>query len=463
MKKGEPKDNPNRTQAEPPTKDITKSMPFSDDAEKGLLSCFLHNPTDLLSDAKAMIAAEAFYHPINRLLYNIMLDFKETSKPVEYIALSNFLRDTEQMDKVGGQGILAELLDFVPTPTHYGYYKKILLEKYTLRRGIALCTGTLQRSYEYQEDVNEWARQFSEDAVEFYQGVVNGAAIHAGSDLATVHDDMIAMSGVVGESTELKWLDKYFGGLQKTSLFLVGGKEGAGKSSLVRQIGWRCARRGIPTDLITVEMSKVQYYACLCCLEGVSSESVLTQKFSSEEVKAIRHMREIAPSIPLRIHDDISTIQECVSRIQLGVLQRKVRVVVVDMPQRLSGDNPKNRERELSGIFWLLKQCAKKFSITIIAPIHLNADLGALGAKDIYNHADQVMIMAPNSKHEPGLLESRLQILFKIIKNRFGHNYKRCLYWFDGPHYEFTEAEETDLDILTKEDAKEKKKEGKRK
>lgn len=457
------KDNPNTLAAQLPAHDITMQMPFSNDAEKGMLSCFLHNPEDLLPDAKATIDKEAFYHAANRLLYEIMLEFHDSGRPIEYVALSQYLQDKGLIDKIGGQGTLAELLDFVPTPTHYGYYKGIIRDKYTLRRGIALSTGTIQRAYEYQEDVQEWARQFSEDAVEFYQTYVAGAAMDAGSDLLSVHDEMIAMSGIVGISTGHPWIDKFLGGLQKTSLFLVGGKEGAGKSSWCRQVGWTCSNAGIPTDLITVEMSKVQYYQCLCCLEGVSSESILTQRFSDLEMRTMKRMREMAPGIPLRIHEDITTINECVSRIQLGVAKRGVRVVIVDMPQRLEGNNPKNRERELSGIFWLLKQCAKKFKITIIAPIHLNAELGALGARDIYNHADQVVIMAPNSKHEPDVLEPRLQILFKIIKNRFGPSFKRCLYWFDGPHYKFTESEETDLDILTKEEAKERSREKKEK
>ncbi len=133
--------------------DITKSMPFSSDAEKGVLSCFLHNPTDLLNDAQVAIPAEAFYHPANRLLYEVMLEFNNGHRPVEYIAISQHLQDKGLMDKVGGQGALAELLDFVPTPTHYGYYKGILRDKYLLRRIIGACTESIQNAYEYQEDV----------------------------------------------------------------------------------------------------------------------------------------------------------------------------------------------------------------------------------------------------------------------------------------------------------------------
>src|SRR3954447_4883148 len=86
--------------------DITKSMPFSEMAEKGVLSCLLANPTDLLNDAQVTIPPEAFYHSANRLLYEVMLEFNNGHRPVEYIALSQYLQDKGLIDKIGGHGTL---------------------------------------------------------------------------------------------------------------------------------------------------------------------------------------------------------------------------------------------------------------------------------------------------------------------------------------------------------------------
>lgn len=458
--------------AKAPEHDILQSMPFSNDAEKGVLSCFLHNPTDLLPDFKSSMGnghEESFYHPGNRLLYMVMQEFSAGKGPVEYIALSTHLQDKGLMDRIGGQGVLAELLDFVPTPAHYGYYRGIMRDKWSLRRVIGSCTTSIQKAYGYQEDVPEFVRIHGEDTIELVHDIQAGEAAAGGDDLATIHDEMIATSGQRGISTGFPWLDRNFGGLQKTALILIGGKRGSGKSSICRQIGWRIAKGvkavpgvtegipGVPVDLITVEMSKVQYYQCLCCLEGVKSDSILKQEFSAEEMRVFDKMRDAAPGIPLRIHDDIKSINECCARIQLGVLKRGVRVVVVDMPHRLTSENDKNRERQLSHIFWTLKETAKNLAITIICPIHLNSDLGSLGAQDAENHADQVLIMALSSTHEPTLIEPRSKAIFKITKNRFGPAFKRCLYWFNGEHYQFQEDGETDLDILTKEEARTKK------
>jgi replicative DNA helicase len=100
--------------------DPTRSMPWDADAEKGVLSCFLHDPTNLLNDAQVNLADEAFYHPANQLLFKVMKEFNNGTRPVEYIALTNYLRDAGLLDKIGGAGMLSELLNFVPTPAHSG-------------------------------------------------------------------------------------------------------------------------------------------------------------------------------------------------------------------------------------------------------------------------------------------------------------------------------------------------------
>jgi hypothetical protein len=170
--------------------DPTRSLPWDSDAEKGVLSCFLHTP-DLLSDAQANVPDESFYHPANQLLFKVMKKFHEGGKrPVEYIALTNYLRDADLLDKIGGPGMLSELLNFVPTPAHYGYYKGILKDKLDLRRIIHACTTTVSQAYEHQEDL----ATFLSDAEERIASVVwqaRAATASRGKSLVELMDAQI--------------------------------------------------------------------------------------------------------------------------------------------------------------------------------------------------------------------------------------------------------------------------------
>jgi hypothetical protein len=54
---------------------INRALPFSDEAEKGVLSCLLQDPNERLSDCRVTLPALAFYHDANRTIYEKLLEF----------------------------------------------------------------------------------------------------------------------------------------------------------------------------------------------------------------------------------------------------------------------------------------------------------------------------------------------------------------------------------------------------
>lgn len=130
------------------------SYPWDGDAEKAVLSCLLHDPHKLTGDAEEHIRTEAFHHPANGLLYQGMKWFvQEKQVPLEYIALTIYLREKGMLESVGGPSFLSELLNFVPAPVHYEYYKNILLDKMTLRRFMRTCLEGIQQVHGHHDDV----------------------------------------------------------------------------------------------------------------------------------------------------------------------------------------------------------------------------------------------------------------------------------------------------------------------
>lgn len=440
--------------------DITRSLPFSVEGERAILSCFLWNPSELLPDAKQTIPEEAFYHSANRLLFQVFLEHLKWNKPVEYITLSQHLQDKGLMDKIGGQGVLAELLDFVPTPAHYGYYKRILIDKYLLRQGIGHCMESINTAYEYQEGgLDEWTRQIAANGLAIRQQFVQGSSALDGHDLAVTHDEMVEVMYQKGPSTGFPWMDKLLGGLLETALVLIQGRRAIGKSSLARQIAWHAVNMPEPitTEIFTVEMTRTQYYQGITCLEGVDSNSHLQKTYQKHEIEIMEALRKRGKTLPLKLHDNVRTLDETISRMETAHLKRKARLYIVDMPQRLSGEKKDGRERELSGIFWAMKDFAKRTNSTVITPVHLNSAMIARGSEDIENHADQIIMLGAN-KEKPGPLDHwSKKILAKCSKNRFGPE-GACLFYLIGKHFRFEEVEEcNELDIEPAEESKPKR------
>ena len=50
-------------------------LPFSDEAEKGVLSSVLQDPNERLSESRVMLPTAAFYHEANRTIYESCWSF----------------------------------------------------------------------------------------------------------------------------------------------------------------------------------------------------------------------------------------------------------------------------------------------------------------------------------------------------------------------------------------------------
>jgi len=74
-------------------------------------------------------------------------------RPIDIITVTQILRDRNQLDQAGGAALVTELFTFLPTATNAEYYVGILVEKFTLREIIKVCTEYASRCYEEQDDV----------------------------------------------------------------------------------------------------------------------------------------------------------------------------------------------------------------------------------------------------------------------------------------------------------------------
>lgn len=326
-------------------RDITKAMPFSNDAERGVLSCFLHNPSDLLPDGQSSLPPEAFYHPANRLVYETMLEFhQEMKRPVEYLALSEHLRDKGLMDKVGGQGALAELLDFVPTPTHYEYYKGIVIDKWNMRRIIAICQKGVEMCYEYQEDgARDVVSQIEAQVFDLLQDIQN----RCNGQVEMVSGKMAALEWVekqelvyknrgkvFGITTGLNELDLALHGIQDSDgeIFTIAARPAMGKTAMGCGIVEHLIDEKIPGAIFSVEMSRDQFLTRLFLGKaGVDTSKAITGMYSREEFGGTMRAAGDMGLGPWSITDHSGiTTADLRSHVQVLKRQKGIRWILVD-------------------------------------------------------------------------------------------------------------------------------------
>lgn len=441
-----------------------RAMPFSDEAEKGILSCFMHTPSELLPDARGSIAPDCFYHPANRTLFEALLDMHAAEKPVEYVALAQYLQDKGLMEKIGGQGTLAELLDFVPAPTHYSYYKGIVQDKLLLRRVLSACAELTQQCYEYQEDVlqvltHAESKMFDILSSAKTRGLSGSSAIPAKEAVMQWMEHLqiqIDNRGhITGLSTGLADVDRTFWGIddKEGEIFTLGGRPGAGKTAggvtLAENLG--CVQQ-IPGAIFTQEMSINQWLTRQVLGQGeIDTAKGLTAHFNRDELCRIIPGRvKTLSNAPIHFcgNPSLSTAD---LRQQVQLLKRRhgIRWIIVDHLHLVKpvGETATKDERiRLVETMETLQFLKKEFKLGIILLVQLSRETdrnkGALpvladlsGSAAIEQFSDQVVFIHRPVYHTEwrDLDEKKQERFLNAIQKQREAN---PTYWADGRKHE---------------------------
>ena len=82
-----------------------------------------------------------------------MVSLLESSKAIDFLTLTESIRNGNQLEVIGGASFISSLIDDVPRLTNLEHYARIVQEKSTLRSLIKHSSEIISSCYEQQEDV----------------------------------------------------------------------------------------------------------------------------------------------------------------------------------------------------------------------------------------------------------------------------------------------------------------------
>jgi replicative DNA helicase len=133
--------------------DGSNSLPYSEDAEKGVLCSLILSPTEVAKLCAERLQPDAFYAPAHQIIYELVIEFGDKSKPIDFIWLKQTLKDRGLLEEIGGPEFLNDLYNFVQTAVNAPYYVDLVREKYLLRQTILACRSAESRCFDPNEEV----------------------------------------------------------------------------------------------------------------------------------------------------------------------------------------------------------------------------------------------------------------------------------------------------------------------
>jgi replicative DNA helicase len=360
-----------------------RSLPFSEDAEKGVLCSLLLDPREVSDMCRSVLSESAFYIPAHAIVFQTILELVDSGRSIDFVIVRQALRDRSALEEIGGVEALSELLNFIPTAANAEFYIKIVREKFMLRRLIQTCGKIAQECYEEQQDeiaelmdrAENAMFQITSDGPEFQTVSMKTRVLDAVDRIASIYQ---ARGEIAGLSTGFSDLDKLTGGLQPGEMIVLAGRPSMGKTALAMNIAeYVASELKKPVAIFSLEMGADKLAErMLCSRAKIDLQKLRDGFFRERDFTALTQVASQIADAPLYVDDSANlTIAELKARARRLKSRHDIQLVVIDYLQLLRAVSRKaqeNRQIEITEISCGIKALAKELRIPVIVLAQLN-------------------------------------------------------------------------------------------
>jgi replicative DNA helicase len=415
--------------------------PHSTEAERMTLGALLIEPDRYFEVATTLTPAD-FHDSVHRDVYAAIVQLHENGQPVDFVTVSEALREHAGLQAVGGSAYLAELGANVPTTSNAFRYAEIIRDASLKRRladaGKAIADLALDAGTQSQEALEKAEQKI----LALSRQTTQSKPQHIADIGAEAYDYYAAIQqatdkeALLGLRTGFRDIDSLLTGLQPGHLVIVAARPSMGKTSLALDVARHVAdvqRKNVA--IFSLEMSKKELMdRVVAGYLGVDAWKVKKGELTEADFERVGQLMDGLREHPLYIDDDgDTTLVNLRSKARRQQLEYGLDLLVIDYLQlievtdRASGEN---RTQQVSHISRSLKNLARELNCPIIAlsqlsrsveqrspPIPILSDLRESGS--IEQDADSVLMLYRKAAYEEDCDQPSLTDVY-VRKNRHG-------------------------------------------
>lgn len=438
-----------------------KLPPQNIEAERSTLGALMLDKNAIVKIAD-FLQPRDFYKETHQKIYQAMMELFERKEPIDFLSVSARLKEKEQLEEIGGNSYLTELVNSVPTASHVLNYAKIIQKKRILRDLIEVSYEIGQMGFNESEDVDQLLDKAEKRIFSIAQKGLSQNFIPVKATLEEAFERIDKLSkhqaGLRGLPTGFNDLDNILAGLQKSDLIILASRPSLGKSALAVDFARNIAiNQKVPVGIFSLEMSMDQVIdRLIASLAGVDLWRLRTGRLSDQgedsDFIRIQQALGVLSEAPIFIDDAASS-----NILQMRAMARRLQaehglgLIIVDYLQLMEPRNPSaSMVQQMTEISRSLKGLARELNIPVLALSQLSraveqrspqiprlSDLRETGA--IEQDADVVLFIYREDRYRPETSRKNIADII-IAKHRNGPVGKVELY-FDERRVSFRNLE----------------------
>lgn len=394
--------------------------PQNIEAESAVLGCTLLDMDGALTAVQAL-EPDHFYRPAHQLIFAAIVALTTRGVQPDIILVAEELGET--LEQCGGREALHGLMTVVPSSANVDQYIEIVKDAAARRQLIMLATQTLQ-------DVE------TAPVCEVTGNLIHGLqALNSGErQWQTTIEVLSVNENAERFNTGLECLDRMTGGI-RAGLTLIGGKPGAGKTTLCLQIILRALQAGHKVGILGADQLKSDQARIIWSnLAGVRIESLR----EDEDWETHKTLTEW----PLLWYGGAFSLSAVCAAMRSQVMQGRT-FFVVDSLQMVSVPGQEKEQDKANEAARELKRLANELSIFLLLTCEYTKLGGAKasmenmrGGAPVTHAAGQVWWLDPQ---EPDRFTGKKKVTLTVFKNQLGVADTHEVLTYDGGIHRFTD------------------------
>lgn len=352
--------------------------PIDLEAEQAVLGAALLDQTAYDAAADILQGGE-FSDKGHARIFRAMRKLNEAELPIDMVSLTSKLKDSEELEKVGGVSYLARMAGAVPTVANAGYYAERVQEMFLRRQAIDTAMDLLRNAGE-EQDVKGFiamaehaVSKLSDQSVPVREfATMKDVLMQVWEDAEQRYSVRETSLGITGIRSGFDDLDKMTSGFQRNDLIIVAARPSVGKTAFALNIAQNVAVRAKETVAVfSLEMSNAQLVQRMVCAEGnIDASRMRTGHFEEDDWQKMSMAMGSLSEADIYIDDTPGiTVNEIRSKCRRLKKEKGLGMIVIDYLQLIQGRGQRgvSRQEEVSQISRTLKQLARELEVPVIA------------------------------------------------------------------------------------------------
>ena len=205
--------------------------PQNIEAEEAILGGILLDP-EAISRVAELLKSENFAVQAHQIIYHAALTLHLQGKPTDLMTVTSWLADQNQLEKVGGQGKLAQLVEQTISAINIDQYSHLVVDKSIRRQLIKTGAGIVDLAYQTELELEQVLDQSEQLLLNVTQVRPQQTLVPIGETLINTFQDIedrnegVTLPGIPCGFYDL---DAMTGGFQRSDLIIVAGRPSMGK------------------------------------------------------------------------------------------------------------------------------------------------------------------------------------------------------------------------------------------